>query len=182
MFINPNRIIDSLELSGKEIVADFGAGSGAYVFSIARQIEKEGGEVYAVDIQSNILRRLSNSAKQFGLRNIHFIHADVENQGGTKLKDNTVDLVIISNLLHQIPKRKDTIKEALRVVHESGHILIIDWKASYRSMGPIKESVFTEEDCLKMCLELGMSLDKIFEAGSHHYALLFRKNIINTVK
>ena len=180
MFINPNNIINSLGLSGKETVVDFGAGSGAYVLPIAKMIESYGGEVFAVDIQVNILKRLASNAKQSGIKNLHLIHADVENEKGTKIKEGSVDVVIISNLLHQIDRRKDTIKEAMRIVHESGHILIIDWKDSYKSMGPVHTNVFPEDDCLKLCLELGLSLDKVFEAGTHHYALFFRKNITNS--
>ncbi len=177
MFINPEEIIKELNLNGNEIVADFGAGSGVYSIEIAKILSRSGGEVYSIDIQPNILKSIAHTARDLRLKNVHCILADVEDIGGTKISNETVDFCIISNIMHALDKKHDALKEAIRITHIGGYILIIDWKDSYKSLGPSAERVFTENECIKMCLEKDLTLDKILDAGIKHFALLFRKNI-----
>lgn len=180
MFINPINIIDELNLSNHEIVVDLGTGGGIYSIEIAKRLEKHGGVVYAVDIQQNVLTRLAHTAEDAGLKNIHFIHADIEKLGGVQLKDNCASLSILSNVLFTSEDRKIILEEAARLTCEGGHLLITDWKESRRKFGPNKDDTFTENDCLKMAMAAGFSLDRFLTGGPHHFAMLLRRNISST--
>lgn len=179
MFIKPIDVINEINLPVNGITIDLGAGIGEYSLEIAKKISSHSGLVYAVDIQQNVLTRLSHTAKDLNLNNIHYIHADVEKINGVQLKSDTGNLVIISNVLFTSDFKEDMLKEACRLTCEGGQLLVIDWKDSHRKFGPDKNSTFSEDDCLKLVLKFGFTLDKVIFAGSHHFALLFHKNISN---
>jgi ubiquinone/menaquinone biosynthesis C-methylase UbiE len=155
-------------------VADFGAGSGAYALAIAAHLENS-GTVYAIDIQKDLLRRIHNEARARGLTNVEILGGDLEAPHGAKLADVSVDLVLISNLLFQADDANALIAEAKRVVKDGGRVAIIDWSESFGGMGPRREDVVTKDAALALAREAGLSFQKEFAAGAHHYGLVFRK-------
>ena len=67
-------------------VADLGAGSGHYTLAAAKKVG-ESGRVYAIEVQKDLLTRIKNLAQTEHINNVEVIWGDVENRGGTKLKD-----------------------------------------------------------------------------------------------
>ena len=100
MFSDPQRNIEQFELTEGMSVADLGAGSGFYSISAARVVGD--GKVYAVDVQRDLLTKLSGDAQKSHLTNIEVIWGDAEKSGGTKLGNDSMDAVIISNILFQL--------------------------------------------------------------------------------
>lgn len=155
-------------------IADFGAGSGAYVMSLAAALDGT-GIVYAIDIQKDLLRRIANDAKRAGYTNVEVLWGDLEQEGSTKLADASVDLVLISNLLFQVEHKNSPLREAHRILKPSGRLVIIDWSDSYGGMGPEQKQVVSKADALALAQNEGFTLVKEFEAGEHHYGLIFKR-------
>src|SRR3989338_7424054 len=65
MFIDPTQIIDSLDIEPGMKIADFGSGAGFYAIALAKKAG-EGGKVYAVDIQKNLLEEARRILKPNG--------------------------------------------------------------------------------------------------------------------
>src|SRR3989338_9238878 len=129
-FAHPKRNIGALDIEPGMYVADFGSGSGAYVLAIAERLEGI-GHVYAIDVQKDLLRRISNEAVRRGFKNVEVIWADLEMPNASKLASNTLDVVLISNLLFQVPDKQIVLSEARRVVKQKGRLAIIDWSESF---------------------------------------------------
>ncbi len=174
MFSAPEKNIAQLGLIEGQIVADFGAGSGSYTIAAAKALRGT-GKVYAVDVQKDLLTRLQNSCAAEHVSNVAFIWGDLEKAGGTKLHDNSCNVVIISNVLFQAPDKATIIEEAKRVLQPGGVVLIIDWTGSFNSMGPTAEQVFPEEDARKLAERAGFVFDRALNAGNYHYGLVYRK-------
>ncbi|MEK7118695.1 MAG: class I SAM-dependent methyltransferase [Patescibacteria group bacterium] len=174
MFSSPEKNIEQLHLADGGIVADFGAGSGAYTVAAAKAMHGT-GKVYAIDVQKGILTRLERSCREERLGNVSFIWGDLEKLGGTKLADGSCDVVILSNILFQVPDKKAAMGEAKRVLRLGGILLVIDWMESFNNMGPTKERVFPEADGRKLAEELGFLFDRPINAGNYHYGLVLRK-------
>lgn len=155
-------------------IADFGAGSGAYVIAIAEHLENS-GRVYAVDIQKDLLRRIHTEAVKRGFKNVEIVWGDLEMPEGSKIADASLDLVLISNLLFQVEDKQAVIEEGKRVIKPGGRLAIIDWSESFGGMGPIKTAVVTKEEVLALARESSLVFQKEFRAGAHHYGLVFRK-------
>jgi ubiquinone/menaquinone biosynthesis C-methylase UbiE len=115
-FAHPGKNIAALGIEPGMMIADFGAGSGAYVLEIAKVLEKS-GRVYAVDVQKDLLRRIHTEAKKRGIDQcVELIWGDLEAPGGSKIADDMVDLVLISNLLFQVPDKLALLREARRIL------------------------------------------------------------------
>lgn len=172
-FAHPPRNVAALGIEPGMTVVDFGSGSGAYVLAIAERLEGV-GHVYAVDVQKDLLRRLSNEATRKGYKNVDVIWADLEVPHASKLAQGTVDLVLISNLLFQVPDKEAVLSEARRIVKKNGRVAIIDWEDSYGGLGPVAEDVVKKETVIELARGKGFELAKEFPAGAHHYGLIFR--------
>lgn len=180
-FAHPVRNAAVLGLQQGMSIADFGAGSGAYVFAIAERLGNT-GHIYAVDVQRDLLRRIHTEAHKRGFKNIGIIWADLEEEGASKLAEHSLDLVLISNLLFQLDDQSAVLYEAHRVLKPSGQLAVIDWSDPIenasrsngaRSFGPKKQHVVTKEKTLELARKAGFELTREFPAGAHHYGLVF---------
>lgn len=178
-FAHPHRNIDALDIRPGMTVADFGAGSGAYVLAVAERLGGL-GHVYAVDVQQELLRRIKNEAHKRGFKNVEIIWSDLEKPNGSKIADKHADLVLISNLLFQVDAKEAVLAEAWRIVSPAGSLAIIDWSESFGGMGPIKKDVVKKEKAVEFAESCGFELMREFEAGAHHYGLLFRPKMRDT--
>ncbi len=176
MFSAPEKNVEQLNLQPNQIVADFGAGSGAYTIAAAKALH-ETGKVYAIDVQKDLLTRLENTCREQHLGNVSFIWGNLEQRGGTKLRDQSCDMVIISNVLFQAPDKKVIIEEAKRVLSHGGTLAVIDWTSSFNNMGPTPEQVFPELEARKLAESLSFTFDRTLNAGNFHYGLIFKNGL-----
>lgn len=172
-FAHPRQNVAALGIQSGMRVADFGAGSGAYALLIAERLGGTGA-VYAIDVQRDLLRRIHNEALRQGYKNVEVIWADLEVPRASKLADSSIDLVLISNLLFQIPDKAPVLREARRIVKPAGRVALIDWTESFGGIGPIEEDVVKKETALELSRKAGLDLEREFAAGAHHYGLLVR--------
>ena len=92
--------------------------------------------------------------------------------GGSKILDETMDAVIISNLLFQSEDKQSLLLEAKRVLKLGGKALIIDWSESFGGLGPSPAHIISLEEGKKMLTEAGLTISKEFNAGAHHWGVI----------
>ncbi len=153
-------------------IADLGAGVGHYSLAAAAAIGND-GRVYAIDIQEDVLLHLTDSAHRAGRRNIQTIWGNFEKSGGTKLRDQAVDGVILSNTLFLLEDREAAVKEIKRILKKEGKLLVVDWAGAYGGMGPTPDHVISEHEAEELFITGGFYKVKDFRAGPHHYAIVF---------
>jgi len=156
------------------VVADFGCGSGHYTIAAAKRIG-ENGRVYALDIQKDLLQAMKSTAELNNLKNIEIIWADLDIPLGSRLADDSVDFVIISNILFQAENRRQITEEALRILKNGGRVAVIEWDKEGGKAGPLLEKRIAKEEARNIFLEQGFKLEKEFQPGDNHYGLIFRK-------
>ena len=171
-FCDPKQTVLQLGLREGMRVGDFGAGSGHYALPAAKLVG-ESGRVYAVDIQEDVLRALRSEASSRGITNIETVWGDFERLGGTKLKDDALDAVILSNTLFQVDLRESMVNELKRVMKRGARLLIVDWAGSYDGLGPQPDRVVSEYVATELFVSAGFHKVKDFRAGPHHYSLVF---------
>lgn len=174
-FAHPPRIISEFGIEPGMKIADFGAGSGAYVFPSALALASSGA-VYAIDIQKELLRKIKNEAKAQGLETVEILWGDLEVPHGTKLADGTIDLVIMSNVLFQLRHKNVALEEAFRVLRSGGRLALIDWSDSFRGLGPIAEAIVRRDEGLSLAAAAGLTLIREMHPGAHHWGLMLRKS------
>ncbi len=173
-FAHPPRNVGVLDIGPGMVVADFGAGSGAYVYLIAERLA-HAGHVYAIDVQQELLRRIKNESHKRGYKNVEIVWSDLERPYGSKIADNHVDRVLISNLLFQLEDKNVILSEAYRILKPDGLLCIIDWSESFGGMGPHKSAVVKKEAALSFAEKAGFEHVNEFDAGAHHYGIICKK-------
>jgi len=175
MFSHPETNVATWKLPLGVSVADFGSGSGHYVLALARTIGDK-GIVYAVDIQKDLLAKIKNEAVGQGLRNVEVVWGDIEKLGGSKIKDESLDAVLLSNILFQVKEKEILVHEASRILKKGGSLAAIDWQDSFGGLGPHTEAVFPKESAKTLLESSGFLFEREFAPGDHHYGLIFVKN------
>lgn len=173
-FLEPERIVRYFGLEKGDHVADFGAGHGYFVIPMARVVGGD-GRVYAIDIQKSVLEVIRTKAKLEHLLNIEPMWTDLEQVNGSHLKEKILDFVLIANILFQSESKDQILQEAHRVLREKGHLAIIEWDDTPTTIGPPIEVRIKKDYIKNLAVDSGFALDREFEAGSHHYGMLFKK-------
>lgn len=173
MFSDPKKNVGEMLIGEGMKVADFGSGIGFYSFALAERVN-EHGKVFAIDIMSDHLLKMKNEAARRNFNHIDFIHADLEAAKGSGLKDQFVDRVVIVNMLFQVDHPKRVIEEAKRILKRTGKVVLVEWSDSFNMIGPHPDRVINEKQAITMFKEYGFEVEKKFDAGSHHYGLLFK--------
>jgi ubiquinone/menaquinone biosynthesis C-methylase UbiE len=173
MFSDPVKNIAQFDVQPGMRVVDIGAGSGYYTIEAAKKVGAS-GMVYAVDIQRELLDKIKNSASLIGLHNIEAVWGNAEKIGGTKLREAIADRIVLSNTLFQVePFDRDNLAlELKRILKASGKLMLIDWQGgsplSPRTLVPSMEAE-------SLFQKAGFVVEKNFDAGDHHYGIIFRK-------
>lgn len=173
-FTDPARSVERLRLEPGMRVADFGAGSGAICFALAKVVGSK-GLVYAIDIQKDLLDKLKSEARRRAVGNIETLWGDIDHVGGVKLADHTVNAVVVSNVLFQVDAKYQLAKEAHRVLMPGGRVLIVDWSESFGGMGPQPDHVVAADQAKDIFVQAGFAEGESFVAGPHHYGLVMIK-------
>jgi len=169
-FLNPEKILEKLNLRENQIAADFGSGSGGWAIPLARILKR--GKVFAIDILEEPLSVLSLKLKTEKIYNVEIRKADVEEK--VPLLPESVDLVLMTNLLFECKNKRKVLEEGKRILKKGGKILVVDWKENLpKEIGP--EEKVKKEEIKEIAKELGLKLKEEFEAGDFHFGLIFEK-------
>jgi len=174
IFANPKQNAYRIGFKEGMQIADFGSGSGAYI-PVLSDIVGISGTVYAVDVQRDLLTRIQNEATKEGRENVKIVWSDIEAVGGIGIKDELLDGALLSNTLFQVDNKIVLIKEVWRTLRKGGTLAVIDWEDSFGGLGPTQNSVVTKAEAILLCTDNGFALKNDFQAGKHHYGLIFIK-------
>lgn len=175
-FSSPQENVLQMGLRDGMKVGDLGAGSGHYARAAAAVVGRS-GKVYAIDVQEDVLKHLKLNTHEHHSRTIETVWGDIEKPGGTHLRDQSLDALILANALFQIENRYALLAEMKRILRPGGKLLVVDWAGSYGGMGPSPEKVVTERDAEEFFINGGFHKVKSLRAGPHHYGILFTSAI-----
>ena len=108
-----------LRLMPPMVIADLGAGEGAFSLLLAQRAKK----VIAVDTSAKMIEVAREQALRNGVKNLEFRLGDMEE---VPIKAASVDLVWISQSLHHALHPGRALAEANRILRPGGRIVILD--------------------------------------------------------
>ena len=100
-------------------IADLGSGEGL----VGELLAQEARKVFCVDISKKIVKFGQTNAKKNDIKNIEFLHGDIEQ---IPLKAKSVDVALFSQSLHHSKNPQTALKEAHRILRDSGRLIILD--------------------------------------------------------
>lgn len=117
---NPQRQIQALKLQPGQVILDYGCGIGSYAISAARKVGEEGA-VYALDIHPLAVETVQRRSRQENLPNIRTILSGLD----TGLPDESVDVVLLYDVLHTVQDKGALLGELHRVLKADGLLSVI---------------------------------------------------------
>ncbi len=170
-FLDPEKIIDQLDVKPNMIVADFGCGSGGFTIPLARKLEE--GLVHGLDIQEQPLSALKSRFLLEKINNIKLVKCNLEIPKGSLLAPESIDMVFIPNVLFQAENRSAIIIEAFRILKRNGRLVIIDWIGKNISVDI--EGQISKDEVIRLAKDQGFNFQKDFNAGQYHFGVVFTK-------
>ena len=108
-----------LRLMPPMIIADLGAGEGAFSLLLAQRARK----VIAVDTSAKMIEVAREQALRHGVENVEYRLGDMEE---VPIDSAAVDLVFFSQSLHHALHPERAVEEAARILVSGGRIVILD--------------------------------------------------------
>ena len=108
-----------LRLMPPMVIADLGAGEGAFALLLAQRATK----VIAVDSSAKMIEVSRELALRHGVKNVEYRLGDMEE---LPIDDAAVDLVFFSQSLHHALHPERAIQEARRILVPGGRIVVLD--------------------------------------------------------
>jgi len=118
-----DETVAKLGLKPGDVVADLGAGSGAFEGALAGAVGPK-GTVYAVDIDQKLLDAINKKAADARVPNVKTVLGKFTDPA---LPASNVDLAFINDVLHHIEDRGAYLKNLGRYLKPSGRIAVIDF-------------------------------------------------------
>ncbi len=143
-FFKPVEVLQTLGLVREtERVVDFGSGYGTFSLAAAWMIT---GEVIGLDIESDLIDRCRQKAREAGFRNARFECRDFV-ADGSGLEDRSADYVMLFNILHA-EQPEVLLKEARRILAPGGTLAVMHWNYDEKTpRGPAMTIRPRPEEC-----------------------------------
>jgi len=122
-----DRLLADLALTGNETVVDAGAGPGAFTFRFARMLSA--GRVYAVDVDTKLLKMIEDRAKTEGVENIVTVQADI-----LDIPIESADLVFCCTVLHEVAEKERFLADYYDKLKPGGKMVIVEFSSGRRRL------------------------------------------------
>lgn len=159
-----DRIMEKMELRKHDIVADLGAGNGYFTIPMAKYTEET---VYAVDIEPRMLGLLKNQAEHEQINNIRDITAGLDD---TPISENSIDKVLVSQVIHEVPSLENALNEIKRILKPDGVLFLIEFNTTESDDGPPMHIRIPSEKMTNELQESGFSTS-VLELNANEYAI-----------
>ncbi len=121
-FFSPRRnILKEVGIKPGDHVLDYGCGPGSYILPTAKLVGKS-GKIYALDINPLAARAVQKISSKKGLTNVETITSDCR----TGLPDDSIDVVLLYDILHELSDPNSVLKELHRVLKPGGTLSLSD--------------------------------------------------------
>lgn len=167
---NVSLLIKNMDIKAKDKIADIGAGSGYHVFKMAPLAKQ--GQVYAVDIQPEMLAEIKRQKKRKGVENINLI------LGGEKspnLPENSIDKILMVDVYHEFNFPYEMLLSMKSALKEDGKIYLIEYRGEDPKI-PIKPiHKMTEKQAVKEFESAGFKLIENIDNLPWQHCMVFEK-------
>ncbi|MGE4518414.1 MAG: class I SAM-dependent methyltransferase [Desulfobacteraceae bacterium] len=167
--ISPDYIIDKLNITKADVIADIGAGTA--LFSIAFYELLNPSAVYALDISDEMLEWVRGNVCTDYPRIIPL----KSEENLLPVESETADLAFMINLHHELVNPLLSLREAFRIIKPGGRFFAVDWKKEEMSDGPPQNIRFMAEDAADQIVKAGFMNVSIFNDLRNHFLVTGEK-------
>lgn len=164
--LNPEATLKRIGVGEKDVICDIGAGSGIFTVTAAKITNNL---CLALETDDEMLEFIAQKAKNEKLSNVKTVKVS-----GPRfdIEDNTVDLVILVTVLHEVENKGALLAEIKRILKSDGRLAIIEFRKLQTPMGPPVMHRISQDEIIKLCDEVGLSKADEFGLGDNFYAMV----------
>ena len=163
----PHEVIQALRLAPDATVADIGAGTGYFAARLAHMTPK--GRVFAVDIEPDMVRYLSERAQREKVSNLQAVLGKPDDP---RLPEK-VDRVLLVDTYHHIDQRVAYFRRLRDSLKPGGEVAIIDFTAQ-SPVGPPPAARISAQQVRAEMQQAGYTLAAQHAFLPHQYFLVFK--------
>lgn len=152
---NTANLMQNMNIDVSDAIADIGAGLGYHVFKMAPLVGK--GQIYAIDIQDEMLAALRNKRQHGNFTNIALIKGTERN---VNLPENSVDKVLMVDVYHEFAYPYEMIASIKKALRPDGKLYLIEYRGEDASVPIKKIHKMTEAQAVKEMQVAGMKLTR----------------------
>lgn len=119
-----SQLLKALDLKQGMMVADIGAGSGVLSLPIAKRVAPR-GKVYAVDVQQEMLDRLSGRARSRNIRNVEPV---LGTEKSPRLKGESIELALMVDVYHEFAFPYEMMLEISKAMKPGGRVVFVEFR------------------------------------------------------
>jgi cyclopropane fatty-acyl-phospholipid synthase-like methyltransferase len=162
----PHEVVHALALAPDAKIADIGAGTGYFTVHLAHMAAQ--GRVYAVDIEPDMVKYVTDRARREGLGNVRAILGTATDP---RLPEK-VDRVLLVDTYHHIEEREAYFRRLRGYLRPGGEVAIVDFtKAS--PIGPPVGARIAQDQVRAEMARAGYRLARAPDFLPHQYLLVF---------
>lgn len=166
----PSKAIAALDLKPDAILADIGAGSGYYTFRIAELVPD--GQVFAVDIQPEMIAFLEAKEEDLGLNNVTAHLGAIDD---TRLDPESIDAALMVDAYHEFSHPREIMESIFRALRPGGRVFLLEYRAEDPSV-PIKPlHKMTEAQAIKEMEAVGLKWEATHDFLPWQHFMVFTK-------
>ena len=128
VYAQRHAIVESLELSPGDRIADIGAGTGFFSFLFAAEVTSKTGNdgaVYAVEIAPKFLERLRERAENPELGVLHVVEGT---ERSVELADDSIDVAFLCDVYHHFAYPDDSLASLHSAIRPGGSLVLIEFE------------------------------------------------------
>lgn len=166
----PDEVVANMSLNPNDVVADIGAGSGYFSFRIAKLVPD--GNVFAVDIQPEMLQLIEGQKTQDGVNNIEGVLGEIDNPN---LPPNSIDAAIMVDAYHEFSHPFEMIDGLYNALRPGGRIFLLEYRGEDASV-PIRPlHKMTEEQVVREMSVFGLDWTDTLDFLPWQHMMIFTK-------
>ena len=131
--------------------------------------------MYALDVLPSALEAITGRAKTLGLTNVMAQRCNLERSNGSSLGSESIDWVIVKDVLMQNKDKGVILREVHRVLKPEGRAIIIEWHPDEGTVGPERASRIAPDELRRLIGESGLEVVDEPSVGGFHYAFVVKK-------
>lgn len=160
--------LKKFNINNNGTLLDVGCGIGYFTIPAANILKQ--GKAIGLDIMSEIIDIAKKKA--INISNIEFKKSD---EYSFPIIDDSINYVLICNVIHEIIDKPKYFKEIKRVLKTDGFLCIIDWEKKETKTGPPVTDRVSKEEMVNLFALAGFVMIEDVNINSDQYGLKFQR-------
>jgi len=165
--LKPEQLLEMIPMEGHENILDIGAGTGYLSIPAAKKTK---GDVFAYDIQPQMLKIIKDRADLLGVNNIQYIEGRIEEIPSFA---KPIHIVLTSLILHEIEELEEALLKIQERLTEGGYLVCVEYEIEeYSSVKPPRISLRKMTDELE---KVGFTIEEKHLPAEDLYVVIAKK-------